>query len=114
MKVMNKIDLSLRGKPFLLAPLPFVLIVIYGALFANWPNESEKKVLSVFTDIVLFNTLHGYFTLAMIFCLPAAGVWFKERDAAGRRCSGWLRRSWPASSGLHPVVPTAARRQPGA
>ncbi|MBK7889593.1 MAG: hypothetical protein IPJ84_01710 [Bdellovibrionales bacterium] len=80
-----KFDTSLRGKPFLLAPLPFVLIVIYGALFARWPNDSEKKLLSIFTDIVLFNTLHGYFTLAMIFCLPAAGVWLKERDAAGRR-----------------------------
>lgn len=85
MKVMNKIDLSLRGKPFLLAPVPFVLIVIYGALFSRWPDASEKKFVSVFTDIVLFNTLHGYFTLAMIFCLPSASVWFKERDSAGRR-----------------------------
>ncbi len=80
-----KIDSSLRGKPFLLAPLPFVLIVIYGALFSRWPDESEKKLLSIFTDIVLFNALHGYFTLAMIFCLPAASDWLKERDAAGRR-----------------------------
>ena len=85
MKIGMKLDTSLRGKPFLLAPLPFVIIVIYGALFARWPDDSEKKLLSIFTDIFLFNTLHGYFTLAMIFCLPAASIWLKERDSAGRR-----------------------------
>lgn len=78
-------DMSLRGKPFLWAPLPFVLIAIYGAIFADWPSDSERKVLSIFTDIVFFNTLHGYFTLAMIFCLPAASTWLKERDSNGRR-----------------------------